>query len=95
MRWPNDCISLMARAGKLDATKTYELMRRLRQLSNTFMRELWGTAVRRRRETGSLELRESTREKWMKHKRRIGGDWEGSERQAYAKLGECADSSHV
>ena len=47
-------------------------MRKFRQLSNNLMRELWGTAVKRRRETGSAALRESTREEWLKHKRRLG-----------------------
>ena len=41
MRWPVDAISLLSRAGSLDTAKTYELMRTLRQLANTFMRELW------------------------------------------------------
>ena len=72
MRWPVDAISLLSRAGKLNATKTYELMRKLRQLSNNFMRELWEAAVERRREAGSAALRESTREEWMKQKRRLG-----------------------
>ena len=72
MRWPVDAISLLSRAGRLDATKTYELMRKLRQLSNNFMRELWEAAVERRREVGSAALRESTREEWMKQKRRLG-----------------------
>ena len=58
--------------GGQDATKTYELMRKLRQLSNTFMRELLETTVGRRREQGSWALRDSTREEWMKHKRRLG-----------------------
>ena len=47
-------------------------MRKFRQLSNNLMRELWGAAVKRRRETGSAALRESTREEWLKHKRRLG-----------------------
>ena len=72
MRWPVDAISLLSRAGRLDATKTYDLMRKLRQLSNTFVRELWEAAVERRREIGSAALRESTREEWVKHKRRLG-----------------------
>ena len=72
MRWPVGAISLLSRAGRLDATKTYELMRKLRQLSNNFMRELWEAAVERRREVGSAALRESTREDWMKQKRRLG-----------------------
>jgi len=72
MRLPVDAISLLSRAGRLDATKTYGLMRKLRQLSNNFMRELWEATVERRREIGSAALRESTREEWMKHKRRLG-----------------------
>ena len=47
-------------------------MRKLRQLSNNFMRELWEAAVERRREAGSTALREATREEWMKQKRRLG-----------------------
>ena len=62
----------LSRAGNLNATKTYELMRKLRQLSNNFMRELWEAAVERRREAGSTALREATREEWMKQKRRLG-----------------------
>ena len=72
MRWPVGAISLLSRAGKLDVTKTYELMRKLRQLSRTFMSELWETAVGRRRDQGSRALRDSTWEEWMKHKRRLG-----------------------
>ena len=61
MRWPVDAISLLSRAGSLNTAKTYELMKTLRQLANTFMRELWEVSVERRRETGSAALREATR----------------------------------
>ena len=72
MRWPVDAISLLSRAGRLDTAKTYELMRNLRQLANNFMRELWEASVERKRESGSVALREATREEWMKQKRRLG-----------------------
>ena len=45
MRWPSDAVSLLGRACDLNTGKTYELLRQLRELSVTHLRQLWGLST--------------------------------------------------
>ena len=72
MRWPSDAVSLLGRACDLNTGKTHELLRQLRQLSVTHLRQLWSLSTERRQLSDNSETRRLTQAEWGETKRRLG-----------------------
>ena len=70
MRWPSDAVSLLGRA--CDTGKTYELLRQLRELSVTHLRQLWRLTTERRQLGDDSGARQLTQAEWGETKRRLG-----------------------
>ena len=71
MRWPADAVSLLGRACDLNTGKTYELLRQLRELSVTHLRQLWGLTTERRQLGDDSGARQLTQVEWGETKRRL------------------------
>ena len=72
MRWPPDAVSLLGRACDFDTGKTYELLRQLRELSVTHLRQLWRLTTERRQLGDDSGARRLTQVEWGETKRRLG-----------------------
>ena len=72
MRWPSDAVSLLGRACDLNTGKTYELLRQLRELSVTHLRQLWRLTTERRQLGDGSGARQLTQAEWGETKRRLG-----------------------
>jgi len=74
MRWSSGAVSLLGRACDLNTGKMYELLRQLRELSVTHLRQLWSLSTERRQLRDDSEARRLTQAQaeWGETKRRLG-----------------------
>ena len=81
MRWPSGAVSLLGRACDLNTGKTYELLRQLRGLSVTHLRQLWRLTTYRRQHSDDSGARQLTQAEWSETKRRLGPTSRNSKRK--------------
>ena len=72
MRWPSGALSLLGRARDLNTGKTHELLRQLRELSVTHLRQLWRLTPERRQLGGDSGARQLVQAAWGETKRGLG-----------------------
>ena len=78
MRWPQNAVSLVGRAGALSPGKTYKLMRALRKHALNYLGQLWMLASdRRHAKDVTAQMTE------------LKADW----RRAQKRLGKCRDKA--
>ena len=78
MRWPQNAVSLVGRAGNLRPGETYKLMHALRKHAIDHLDQLWMLASDRRREKDTTAQLTALKEGW---------------RRVQAKLGRCKDKA--
>ena len=73
-------MSLLGRACDLNTGKAYELLRELRELSVTHLRQLWRLTTDRRQRSDGSGARQLTQAEWSETKRRLGPTGRNSNR---------------
>ena len=72
MRWPQNAISLVGRAGALSPGKTYELMRTLRKHALKYLGQLWMLASDRRHAKDATTHVSELKADWGRMQKRLG-----------------------
>ena len=72
MRWPQNAVSLVGRAGALSPGKTYKLMRALRKHALNYLDQLWMLASDRRHAKDATAQMTELKADWRRVQKRLG-----------------------
>ena len=72
MRWPQNAVSLVGRAGALSPGKTYKLMRALRKHALIYLDQLWMLASDRRHAKDATAHVPELKADWGRVQKRLG-----------------------
>ena len=72
MRWPQNAVSLVGRAGALSPGKTYNLMRELRKHALNYLYQLWMLTSDRRHEKDTTVLMTEHKADWCRVQKLLG-----------------------
>ena len=72
MRWPQNAVSLVGRAGALSPGKTYKLMRALRKHALNYLGQLWMLASDRRHAKDIAAQMTELKADWRRAQKRLG-----------------------
>ena len=72
MRWPQNAVSLIGRAGELSPGKTYKLMRTLRKHALNYSDQLWMLTSDRRRDKDTTAQIAALKADWQRVQKRLG-----------------------